>query len=148
MSTCSTYRTYINGLRRKLDLAEFEPIAWAEFDDDIDDNEERAKNIIQKYRFDFDKIPKQEIVELIHEEIENYQEGSSEYIRVLCGYLYCIGTASDAELIKKAKYEINFDVESMIDREWIDSLSSDDADGQRNAIIQYFVEYYHSYLEE
>ena len=129
-------------------MAEFEPIAWAEFDDDIDDNEERAKNIIQKYRFDFDKIPKQEIVELIHEEIENYQEGSSEYIRVLCGYLYCIGTASDAELIKKAKYEINFDVESMIDREWIDSLSSDDADGQRNAIIQYFVEYYHSYLEE
>lgn len=49
-------------------------------------------------------------VELIQKEIENYQEGSSEYIRVLCGYLYCIGNASDAELIKRAKYGINFDV--------------------------------------
>ena len=30
-------------------MTEFEPIDWVEFDDDIDDNEERIKNIIQKY---------------------------------------------------------------------------------------------------
>ena len=53
-------------------MTEFEPIDWVEFDDDMDDNEERAKNIIQKYRFDFDKIPKPEIVDLIKKEIENY----------------------------------------------------------------------------
>ena len=129
-------------------MTEFEPIDWVEYEDDIDDNEERAKNIIQKYRFDFDKIPKPEIVDLIKKEIENYQEGSSEYIRVLCGYLYCIGNASDAELIKRAKYGINFDVGCMIDGEWIESLLSNDVDGQRNAIIQYFIEYYCSYLDE
>lgn len=129
-------------------MSEFEPIDWVEFDDDIGDDEERAKNIIQKYRFDFDKIPKQEMVKLIQKEIDNYQEGSSEYIRVLCGYLYCIGNASDAELIKKAKYEINFDVGCMIDGGWIESLISNDADGQRNAIIHSFIEYYCSYLDE
>ena len=85
---------------------------------------------------------------MIQKEIENYQEGSSEYIRVLCGYLYCIGNASDAELIKRAKYGINFDVGCMIDGEWIESLLSNDADGQRNTIIQYFIEYYCSYLDE
>lgn len=71
-------------------MSEWETIDWVEFDDDVVDNEERAKNIVQKYGFDFDKISKQEIRDLIEQEIENFQEGSSEYIRVLCGYLYCI----------------------------------------------------------
>lgn len=129
---------------------EGEPIDWVEFDDGFDNdiNEERAGDIVQKYKFDFDRISKQAIRELIEQEIENYQEGSSEYIRVLCGYLYCIGDSTDIDLIKRAKYGINMDVGSMIDGEWIDSLQSNDADGQRKDIIRYFVEYYKGYLEE
>ena len=72
------------------------------------DNEQRAELLLRKYGFDFDKISPKEITELIQKEIENFQEGSAEYIRVLCGYLYCIGDASNVCLIKKAKYEINF----------------------------------------
>ncbi len=129
---------------------DWEPIDWVEFDDgyDSDINEERAKDIIQKYKFDFDRISKQAIRELIEQEIENYQEGSSEYIRVLCGYLYCIGDSTDIDLIKRAKYGINMDVGCMIDGEWIDSLQSNDADGQRKDIIKCFVEYYKGYFEE
>lgn len=129
-------------------MSEWETIDWVEFDDDVVDNEERAKNIVQKYGFDFDKISKQEIRDLIEQEIENFQEGSSEYIRVLCGYLYCIGDSTDVALIKRAKYEINMDVGCMIDGEWIDSLQSNDADGQRKDIIKHFVEYYRYYLSE
>lgn len=129
---------------------DWEPIDWVEFDDGFDNdiNEERVRNVIRKYKFDFDRIPKQAIRELIEQEIENYQEGSSEYIRVLCGYLYCIGDSTDIDLIKRAKYGINMDVECMIDGEWIDSLQSNDADGQRKEIIRYFVEYYKGYHEE
>lgn len=129
-------------------MSEWEPIDWVEFEDDIIDNEERARNIVRKYRFDFDKIPKNEIKDLIEKEIENFQEGSSEYIRVLCGYLYCIGDITDAALIQRAKYEINMDVGCMIDGEWIESLQCEDADGQRKDIIEYFIKYYKCYLEE
>lgn len=45
-------------------------------------NEKRAQEIINKYRFDFNKIPKAEIRSLIENEISDYQSGSSEYIRV------------------------------------------------------------------
>ena len=46
-------------------------------------NEGRADNLVKKYGFDFTKISKSEIKGLIEKEIENYQDGSSEYIRVL-----------------------------------------------------------------
>lgn len=109
------------------------------------DNEERAEQLVVKYGFDFDNIPKSEIIELIEKEIENFQEGSSEYIRLLCGYLYCIGDVSDAPLIKKAKFGINFDVECMIDGEWIESLENGGIEEREN-IIAYFVSYYKSYF--
>lgn len=108
------------------------------------DNEERAEQLIMKYRFDFEHIPKSEIVELIQKEIDDFQEGSSEYIRLLCGYLYCIGDVSDAPLLKKAKYGINFDVGCMIDGEWIDSLEKNGV--AEKDIIAYFVSYYKSYF--
>lgn len=85
-------------------------------------NEQRAEQIIKKYGFDFEHIPKQEIIDLIQQELVKFQEGSSEYIRLLCGYLYCVGDASDASLIEKVKYGINMDVGFMIDGEWIESL--------------------------
>lgn len=39
---------------------EGEPIDWVEFDDGFDNdiNEERAGDIVQKYKFDFDRISK------------------------------------------------------------------------------------------
>ena len=105
-------------------------------------NEERADNLVKKYGFDFAKISKNEIRGLIEKEIENYQDGSSEYIRVLCGYLFCIGDYEDAELIERAKYNINFDVGCMIDREWIEALKGNMSDEDKQAQIQAFIEYY------
>lgn len=112
-------------------------------------NEQRAKLLIRKYGFEFDKIPKSEIIELIEAEIADFQPGSSEYIRLLCGYLYCIGDKSDIPLIKKAKYGINMDVGCMIDQEWIDSLENggveDDYCNSRESIVDYFMHYYENF---
>lgn len=109
-------------------------------------NEQRAEQIIKKYGFDFEKIPKEEIIELIQKEIMDYQAGSSEYIRLLCGYLYCIGDSSDVPLLEKAKYSINMDVGCMIDWEWIESLKNggkkDENVNAREEIIDAFIFYY------
>lgn len=109
-------------------------------------NEQRAEQIIKKYGFDFEQIPKEEIIELIQKEILNYQAGSSEYIRLLCGYLYCIGDISDVPLLEKAKYGINMDVGCMIDGEWIESLKNGGIEDEyvcsRGDIIKSFVLYY------
>lgn len=114
------------------------------------DNEKRAELLIKKYGFDFDSIPKNEIIRLINKEIDNYQYGSSsKYIRLLCGYLYCIGGKSDIDLIRKAKYSINMDVGCMIDIEWIDSLENGGIEDiyirPRNEIIADFTEYYYNF---
>ena len=112
-------------------------------------NDQRAEQIIKKYRFHFKDIPKQEIINLIQMEIADYQPGSSEYIRLLCGYLYCLGDISDVPLLEKAKYSINMDVGCMIDGEWIDSLKNDGIEtqctGSRQEIINSFVSYYNNF---
>ena len=110
-------------------------------------NEQRAEQLINKYGFDFDKIPKNEVRILIEKEIDNFHNGSSEYIRLLCGYLYCIGDSSDAALIEKVKYSINMDVGCMIDGEWIDSLKGiqNEYVGSREDIIKGFVMYYENF---
>ena len=112
-------------------------------------NEQRAQVLLRTYGFDFDRIPKEEIRALIEKEITHYQEGSSEYIRVLCGYLYCIGDQSDIDLIEKAKYNIHMDVDCMIDIEWIDSLKNGGIEGEyvrsRNDIIASFIAYYEDF---
>lgn len=109
-------------------------------------NEKRAEMLVQKFGFDFNVVPKSEIRNLIEQEIENFQEGSSEYIRLLCGYLFCLGDITDVPLLEKAKYEINFDVGCMIDQEWIDSLKSGGIESElvnpREVIIERFVSYY------
>lgn len=115
-------------------------------------NGERAKQIIDKYGFDFNNIPKNEVIELIQNEIVNYQPGSSEYIRLLCGYLYCLGDVSDVPLLEKAKYGINMDVGCMIDGEWIESLKNGGCKTQytnsRQEIIDGFVLYYQDFQPE
>ena len=110
-------------------------------------NSKRAEALIKKYGFDFPQIPKAEIIDLIEKEIANFQAGSSEYIRLLCGYLYCIGDASDIPLIEKAKYGINMDVGCMIDGEWIDSLKgvTNEYVRPRKEIIEDFVDYYSNF---
>ncbi len=111
-------------------------------------NEDRAENIVKKYGFDFTKIPKAEIKSLIEKEIESFQEGSSEYIRVLCGYLFCIGDYEDAELIERVKYGINFDVGCMIDGAWIEALKGNISKEDRLSQIQSFIKYYEIFLIE
>ena len=113
---------------------------------DNDFNEKRAKNSVKMYGFQFDKLPHDEIRQLLRDEIENYTPGSSEYLRVLCGYLFCIGDPADAALISKAKYEINFDVGCMIDLDWIDGLNSTKNVGKRDALVNNFVAYYRRYF--
>ena len=112
-------------------------------------NEQRAELLVKKYGFDFENIPKEEIIQLIQKEIADYQPGSSEYIRLLCGYLYCIGDISDVPLMEKAKYGINMDVGCMIDEEWIESLKNGGVraryvnEGEK--IIGDFVSYYKAF---
>ena len=105
--------------------------------------EERAEFFIRKLGFDFDKIDKNEIIFLLNKEFERAiteRESkfydSSECLRVLCGYLYCLGDISD--------------VGTMIDSEWIDSLENGGIEDKytqtRKEIIKDFVDYYESWL--
>lgn len=114
--------------------------------------EQRVEHLIKKYGFHFDNIPKQEIINLIQMEIADDRPGSSEYIRLLCGYLYCLGDISDVPLLEKAKYSINMDVGCMIDSEWIDSLKNGGVETQftasRQEIINAFVSYYNNFQSE
>ena len=87
-------------------------------------NEQRASCLIKRYGFDFDKIPKDEIIDLLHMEIKDYQPGSSEYIRLLCGYLYCLGDISDIPLLEEAKYSIKMEEGCKVDVEWSESLKN------------------------
>jgi len=109
-------------------------------------NEQRAEALIRKYGFAFASIPKNDIRALIEQEIEDFQEGSSEYIRLLCGYLYCIGDITDVPLLEKAKYSINMDVGCMVDGEWIESLKNGGIEEEyvnpRPVIIKNFIAYY------
>jgi len=114
-------------------------------------NEQRAESLIAELGFDFEKIDKKRIISLIEKEIDDFQEGSSEYIRLLCGYLYCLGDESDVALLEKAKYGINFDVGCMIDGEWIDSLANRKVQYpilSREELIQAFVDYYSGFEAE
>ena len=112
-------------------------------------NEERAELLIQRLGFDFGAISKAEIRDLIEQEMESFQEGSSEYIRLLCGYLFCLGDITDVPLLEKAKYGISFDVGCMIDQEWIDSLKNggveDEYTDPRAVIVEKFVSYYSAF---
>lgn len=112
-------------------------------------NEQRAEAIIKKYGFDFDKISKEEIRSLIEAEIADFQEGSSEYIRVLCGYLFCIGDESDVPLLEKAKYGINMDVGCMVDGSWVESLKNGGKANEyiddRTTLTEDFVSYYKNF---
>ena len=123
-------------------------------------SDERAENFLKRFGFDFDKIDKNEIISLINEEFERAVEerkrcfyDSSECLRVLCGYLFCLGDISDVPLLKKVKYKIDMDMGVAIDSEWIDSLKNEGIAMKleeydirsKKEIIKNFVDFYKNY---
>ena len=118
-------------------------------------SDERAENFIKRFGFDFDKIDKNEIISLINEEFERavverkrcYYD-SSECLRVLCGYLYCLGDISDVPLLEKVKYKIDMDMGVAIDGEWIISLKNNGIEikeydiQSKKEIVKNFVDQY------
>jgi len=116
--------------------------------ENLDYNEARAKALLEKFGFDFKPEYRNEIIQLLEDEFSDYIEGSSEYLRVLCGYLFCIGNPTDLELIKKIKYGINMDVGTMIDSDWICSMEGivDEYTIEREELITNFINYYKNYF--
>lgn len=112
-------------------------------------NEQRAKQLIDQLGFNFENISKTYIIKLLEEEIADPHKGSSEYLRALCGYLFCLGDDSDVSLLKKIKYGISMDVECMIDSEWITCLehySDENYDpSQKDELKERFIDYYRKY---
>lgn len=119
-------------------------------DYEFDSNELRAKFLVEKYQFQFKAEHRAEIKMHLKNEIDDYQSGSSEYLRFLCGYLFCIGHKEDLAIITMAKKSINMDVGTMIDSEWLTSLENDGAEDKsprsRAEIIEEFVIYYTHYF--
>ena len=114
-------------------------------------SDERAENFLKKFGFDFDKIDKNEIISLINEEFERAIEerkrcfyDSSECLRVLCGYLFCLGDISDVPLLEKVKYKIDMDMGVAIDGIWIISLEKNGMEIKE--LIKYFVDEYKGWL--
>jgi len=114
----------------------------------MDNNEKRAKNVLERFGFDFKEEYRKEIKQLLEDEFDNYQEGSSEYLRVLCGFLFCIGNPNDVVLIEKIKQGINMDVGAMIDYEWIGSMKGISRDDirTREELLEDYISYYKSYF--
>ena len=137
-------------IQKRLNKLDVKPESTVSTDNyEMDNNEKRAKKILEKFGFNFKQEYGNEIRQLLNEEIDNYQEGSSEYLRVLCGFLFCIGDPADIELIKKAKYKINMDVGCMINGEWIDSMENATVDydiRERGELIEDYIEYYKHYF--
>ena len=121
---------------------------------------ERAEFFIRKLGFDFNKIDKNEIIFLLNKEFERAITereikfyDSSECLRVLCGYLYCLGDISDVPLLEKVKYGIDMDVGVAIDSEWIDSLKNEGIAMKleeydirsKKEIIKNFLDFYKNY---
>lgn len=122
---------------------------------------ERAEYFVKKLGFDFDKIDKNNIIYLLNEEfkraIKEEKEDSdffdsSECLRVLCGYLYCLGDISDVPLLEKVKYKIDMDMGVAIDGIWIISLENNGIEMKeydipsKKEIIKYFVDEYKGWL--
>ena len=102
-------------------------------------DEARAEQFVLKYGFDFQTIDKAEITALLRDEIKNLKENGSDghtFLRMLCGYLFCMADAADIPLLESAKYDVGFDAGCMVDGAWIDSLKQD---GDRRELIEAFV---------
>ena len=102
-------------------------------------DEARAEQFVLKYGFDFQTIDKAEIIALLRDEIKNLKENGSDghtYLRVLCGYLFCMADTEDIPLLESDKYDVSFDAGGMVDGAWIDSLKQG---GDRHELTEAFV---------
>ena len=119
-----------------------------------------AQFFIRKLGFDFDKIDKNEIIFLLNKEFERAiteRESkfydSSECLRVLCGYLFCLGDISNVPLLEKVKYKIDMDMGVAIDGIWIISLENNGMEMKeydipsKKELIKYFVDEYKGWLQ-
>ena len=122
---------------------------------------ERAEYFVKKLGLDFSKINKNDIIYLLNEEftraIKEEKEDSdffdsSECLRVLCGYLFCLGDISDIPLLEKVKYKIDMDMGVAIDGIWIINLENNGIEMKeydipsKKEIIKYFVDEYKVWL--
>lgn len=116
---------------------------------DNEENEKRVVELLGKYGMDFINVPKDEITALINVELNQPKKGNSEYMRLLCAYLFCSGDTEDAKLINKVKYSKNMDVMSVIESEWITSLENggkaDEYTRSRDELIAGILLYYMDY---
>lgn len=72
------------------------------------------KEILDLYDLDPDTRHRQQIRELLQQEIENQEAVDHEYLKTLCIMLFCIGNVEDTGLIWQAKRK-NQDTGSYID---------------------------------
>jgi len=114
----------------------------------MDNNEKRAGDFLERFGFSFKEEYRGEIRRLLEVEFSDYQQGSSEYLRVLCGFLFCIGNVDDVELIEKIKLGINMDIGAMIDSEWIESMKGVPGSHirTRDELLKDYVSYYVKYF--
>ena len=113
--------------------------------------EEKAKKFLQQYGFDFKEDYRGEVRAMLTREIDDFNENeSSEFLRVLCGYLFCIGN-TDVGLIKKVKYELSFDVGCMIDVNWTDAegmkVNSMAKELWYEQLVREYIEHYKNYFD-
>ena len=122
------------------------------FRENIDDNEEtdsRTQELLGKYGMDFMNIPADEIRTLISEELNAPKKDSSEYLRLLCAYLFCSGEKDDAQLIRKVKFSGSMDILNAIDKDWISCLEgSDECERSRDELISDIMLYYLDYEDK
>lgn len=90
-----------------------------------DENERRIAEVLDKYSKDFLNTPKEEIRALITGELAAPVKDNTEYLRLLCAILFCVGDKEDAQLIKKVKYSGSMDILDAIDKDWISCLEND-----------------------
>ena len=87
---------------------------------------ERAEFFIRKLGIDNNEIIfllNKEFARAITERKSKFYD-SSECLRVLYGYLFCLGDISDVPLLEKVKYKIDMDMGVAIDGIWIISLEN------------------------
>ncbi|MGN1411524.1 MAG: hypothetical protein ACI4WH_03310 [Oscillospiraceae bacterium] len=111
---------------------------------------------VKKFNFDFSSSHRGEVLELLEQEIYNYRnvkdyyKKSYEYIRFLCGYLFCIGNTDDIEIIEYVRYTLGMDTGTMIEYEWIQrlklGLQSAEFVRSREDLIQDFVDWYSQWI--
>ena len=85
-------------------------------------SENKARLFFEEFGFNFKVEDRYIVRNLLEHEINNSSKNDEgEFLKVLCGYLFCIGNPEDVDLIKKVKNDLGRDVGLMINRGWTDA---------------------------